>query len=167
MNDNSEVDDWAYDVFDRNTPPSDFGPFEDLVNVWKSKWVGNDLPAWRDFDFDDFAGWYGSLIVEDIIPEGNGDVRFRLWGTKVTDLFHRDLTGKCMSEVEDDWFDPEEYELVTRIVEEGVIIRSRGHLGWEGREYRKIITLELPLAEDGKSIDKILCGVCQAEPEDE
>ncbi len=152
---------WTYETFSQDMPARDFGPFEDFVSLWRSKWVGDSLPAWRDFEFDDFNGWHGWLIVEDIIPDGSGDVRFRLWGTEVTELFEMDLTGKLMSELGEESFDPEEFELVKRIVQEGVILRSTGSLAWRGRGYRKVTTLELPLADDGNTVNKILCGVRQ------
>lgn len=163
MNKTDTADEWTYEFFDRYRSPSEFGPFQSLVALWRSKWRGEALPAWRDFEFKDFVGWHGWLIVEDVIPGGNGDVRFRLWGTEVTELFQIELTGKCMSEVGNDWFDPQEFELVTRVVEESVIAVSTGSLAWEGRGHMVVSTIEIPLAGDGETVDKILVGVRQIE----
>ena len=73
------VNGWNYHTFERFSDPSEFGQFASLVSLWRSKWKGDDLPAWRDFDFHDFKDWYGWLLVEDVIPDGGGDVLFRLW----------------------------------------------------------------------------------------
>jgi len=164
MNESEKSEGWTYEAFDRNTSPIDFGPFESLVALWRSKWMGDALPAWRDFEFEDFVDWYGWLIVEDIIPDGTGDVRFRLWGTRVTDLFQRDLTGKCMSEVGNNVFDPEEFEWVNKIADEGIILRGAGTFAWEGRNHKAALSLELPLADNGKTVTHILCGIREIMP---
>ena len=139
--DSKTVDGWHFQSYDRYSDPAVFEEFESLVTLWRSKWKGEDLPAWRDFSFEDFKDWYGWLIVEDVVPGGNGDVVFRLWGTNVAALLQLDATGKRMSEVENDWFDPHEFEIVTNIVENGIIACSNGSLAWRGRQHVDVKTI--------------------------
>jgi len=160
-----EFGDWTYEVFGRNTPASEFGPFESFVDLWRSRWTGDALPAWRDFAFEDFAEWYGWLFVEDVIPGGDGDVRFRLWGTSIVNLYDYEMTGKLMSEAEPGFFDPPEFELTSKIVDEGVIVRGTGSINWQNRGHKSISHIELPLSEDGKTIDKILGALQDLTPE--
>lgn len=61
-------DGWVYQVFEKNTPASEFGIFQNFKQLWDSKREGDALPAWRDFELEDFAEWYGWITVEDIIP---------------------------------------------------------------------------------------------------
>jgi len=156
---------WTYETFDRNTPASDFGIFGSLITLWKSKWVSDALPAWRDFTFEDFAGWYGWLYVEDLIPGGNGDARYRLWGTNITNIFQVDLTGKCMSETEPGFIDPVEYKLNMKNAEEGNILHGTGPIHWQERLHKTVAFIELPLADDGFNVDKFLGGLRDITPD--
>jgi hypothetical protein len=115
--------------------------------------------------FEDFDDWYGWLLVEDIIPGADGDVRFRLWGTAIVNLYNVELTGKCMSDAEPGFFDPQEYELTNKIVEEGIIVRGTGPITWQNRAHKTISHIELPLSDDGKIIDKILGALHDLTPE--
>ncbi len=90
--------DWVFEVFAIDTPASTFDIFEPFVALWNSKRHPGILPTWQDYCFEDLADWYGWVTVEDIIPGDTYDSRYRLWGTKVTDLFETELTGKRMSD---------------------------------------------------------------------
>ncbi len=145
-------------------PASRYGRFESIVSLWKSKCVADALPKWRSFEFEDFIGWYGHLSVGDIASD-NGDVRFRLWGTALVKLFGCDLTGKCMSDAEPGFFEPYDFEHITEIVTNGAIMISSGPMYWQDRVHMTVHTIKLPLADNGRDIDKILWAVLHSSKE--
>jgi hypothetical protein len=49
------------------------------------------------FDFFDFKGWHGSIAVQETGAEPF-DLRCRLWGSQLTEIFGSDNTGKLYSE---------------------------------------------------------------------
>jgi hypothetical protein len=151
-----ESDGWLYEVFPKNTPAADFGQFEAFKQLWDSKRDGDALPAWRDFTFEDFAPWYGWLVVEDIIPGPNYDSVFRLWGTHATTLFDYDMTGKRMSDVGEDLFSPADYTMSIEMARDHLIATATGPMNWQDRTFKTYSFLELPLADDGTTVDKFL-----------
>jgi len=156
----STFEGWTYETFEESASPGTFGPFESLVALWHDKRKGHEFPAWSDFQFQDLVEWYGWLTVEDLIPGDPYDARFRLWGTRVTELFGCDLTGSLMSAAPPGQFDPVEFELIRKMVKEHVIVRCSGPINWIDREHKQVANLALPLSGDGMAVDKILRGVC-------
>jgi hypothetical protein len=45
------VNNWTYEVFDRNTAPERTGVFESIVALWRIKRDDREMPSWSDFDF--------------------------------------------------------------------------------------------------------------------
>ena len=158
-------DGWSYEIFAPETPSSEFGPFASFVELWRRKTVRGALPGWRDFEFSDFVGWFGRIIVEDLVSEDPIDVRFRLWGTEVTEIYQCEMTGKLMSEAPPNLFDPIEFELIERMKTDNVLVRAFGPINWTGRDYKKVANLAVPLTNDGSNVDRVLRAVCDLSDE--
>ena len=60
------------------------------------------MPSWADFDFYDFKGWHGVIAVQEVVTEPF-DLRCRLWGSELTEVFGADNTGKLHSEFGPDY----------------------------------------------------------------
>ncbi len=152
----TDPDGWVYDIFQTNTPPGELEPFQAFAQLWHSKRKADALPAWRDYELEDFAPWYGFVIVQDIIFEDPLDMQFRLWGTKVVELFERELTHQRMSNATEHHFNQVEFDLIARFAKDAVIVHSTGNIHWQDRDHVIVHVLELPLADDGKNVDKVI-----------
>ncbi len=91
------ADNWTYETFYPDTHLDEFGPFASIIQIWRSKCAGKELPCWSDFELSDFSEWYGWLTVMDLHFEEQLEVTFRLWGTRVAELAGFDITGKRIS----------------------------------------------------------------------
>ncbi len=154
--------DWSYKVFDQETSASDFGGFEPIVNLWNSKRNQDQLPAWKDFELEEFSNWYGWFAVGDVTYDGIFDIHFRLWGTKVVDLLGYEMTGKSprlntKHPFEyDGGYDQEEFDFLETLTQSSAIGVAAGSIHWENRRHIRYEEISLPLADDGKTVDKIL-----------
>lgn len=156
-------DEWDYTFFPFDTPASLFGRFSAFKALWDRKRSGSRLPAWRDFELMDFEPWWGWLTVEDIVTtEGYAyDSVYRLFGTQVVELFQSDFTGRRMSEIEG-FLTPVDIRNGVKMVSERLITVSRGPMQWQDRTYKSYTFMEVPLADDGERIDKVLALLQQA-----
>ena len=149
-------DGWTCKIFHKDAPGDDFGDFGDLKTLWDTRRQGEALPAWKDFALEDFDGWFGWMVVEDIIPGPRYDAEYRLWGTHVTSLYNADLTGQRLSETDGKDFTEEEYELIEEMLNEQTISLCTGPMQWQRRSFVRFSRIALPLADDGDTIDKYL-----------
>lgn len=148
---------WLYEVFEISTDPSTFGNQADFVATWKSKVRDGRLPAWRDFDpIEDFRNWYGWVNVEDILCAAPYNARFRLFGTNVATIYGSDLTGMEIRDVPGQFFTDVEYLLSEKLVAESLIGRSSGTVRWQDRRFHELCVVELPLADTGVDVDRML-----------
>lgn len=169
---------WTYSVYDLDTPAQDFGQFEGIVNIWNAKRCDGTLPAWRDFELDDFEGWWGWVTAMDLKftqgQDGVGiDAHYRLWGSNLTDLLGTDLTNKSIHSREASYgvleggFSSHDFRLFRELVNGPAIGRSNGTIFWEKqRSYVSLTNIRLPLADDGKTVDKFMSVVKRGEPQE-
>ena len=157
--------DWSYNMYDRETPVSDFGDFQSIVRLWNSKRVLGKLPAWKDFAFEDFVGWYGWLSVCDITYDNIFDTHYRLWGTKVVEILGYDLTGKSprrnttMPFEYDGGYEQAEFDFLETLARQAAIGIAYGSVYWQNRHHVQYEEITLPLADDGESVDKLLFAI--------
>jgi len=153
-------DQWSYEIYTPDTPAEELGGFAAFKKLWDDKRKGNGLPAWRDFELEDFADWYGWISVDDIIPGPTYDSVFRLWGTNLTQFYGKDLTNRRMSEFVGDFFSSEDFDdLQTQLGGHNFRI-CRGPVTWESPDGWRLpdwfSDIELPLADDGFTVDRYL-----------
>ncbi len=145
-----EHDFWKYEIFERDIEPEILPEFQDLVRLWQKKRGNRPVPAWSDFDFHDFTGWHGRIVVADIFYDPF-NFRYRLFGEEVAKLYQFDCTGKLCTELENSVFDPAEdlefYEMTSRRL---LISRVSGMLYRLDRPYVNATFVEFPLSDTGE-----------------
>lgn len=145
---------WTYELFDADTAAETFGVFAPLVRQWTEKRNGRAQPSWSDFDFYDFKGWHGWVAVQEIVKEPF-DLRCRLWGSRLTEILGADHTGKRFSEFGPAFTDTD-LTYLAELCRTASIGRSHGNLAWLKRGHCAVAFIDLPLSNDGTSIDHIL-----------
>lgn len=96
------------------------------------------------------------MVVEDIVPGPTYDAVYRLWGTRVAELYDADLTGMRLSETDGAAFTQEEFELIDEMLDEQSISVCKGPMQWQKRRFIEFSRISLPLADDGETVDKYL-----------
>ena len=155
-----EADDWVYEMFPKDTPPDACGSFASFKRLWDSKRKGEALPAWKDYQLEDFADWYGWINVEDIMPGEPFDTVQRVWGTNLTTAFGKDQTGVRMREMKGSVYSDTDFDMRTKMVETHDFRICYGPANWSAQESwkktQKQSYIELPLADDGHTVDKFI-----------
>jgi hypothetical protein len=130
-----------------------------LAELWASKRGSQALPCRSDFSDDDLRPWFGNLLMVDVV-EGPHRFRFRLMGTSLVDAAHRELTGKFFDEADISGYEPDVLDDYAEVVRTGVPFCKTRHYnpapGTFMDHWRVYERLLLPLATDGKAIDRIL-----------
>ena len=153
------VDDWTYEVFDHNTNPERFGVFESLVALWNVKRRGRQMPSWADFEFLDFKGWHGVIAVKEVVAEPF-DLHYRLWGTKLTEIFGSDNTGKLYSETGAGDMD-NDIAYFAELCRTGSIGMRHGKLDWLPNGDRSVAFIDLALSVDGFRVSRLLTAFAE------
>jgi len=148
--------DWGYWMCPIDTEAARFGPFASLVALWRSRWrAGGGLPRRGDFRAEEFAGWMGHIFIAKI-EHDPFDLRFTLWGTRLTDWWRVDYTGQTLGSQSPD---PDSWSLERRYFLEmsrrPFIGLAGGSLSEYGRSHIKVIGLDLPLS-NGAGLDQVL-----------
>lgn len=138
-----------------------------LVELWASKRRDEALPCRSDFSDDDLRPWFGNLLVVDVV-EGPHKFRFRLMGTSLVDAASRELTGKFFDEADISGYEPDVLDDYAEVLKSRMpVCRMRRYNPTPGTfmdHWRVYERLLLPLASDGKAIDRILgCSFPQAD----
>lgn len=154
---------WDYTVYHPDSAPSEFAPFESLKSLWDSKRRPGKLPAWRDFEFSDFTGWYGAINVEDIVSRTPYEAVFRLWGSKWVESFGIELTGKPYSALVGNGINSDHIGFWGEMCQTHHIGMGRGSMAWLERTHRNygksLWDMCLPLADNGETVDKYMTAL--------
>lgn len=133
-------------------------PFlRELLALWRGRRGERLMPARRDFDAVEFLRFGGRIALIDVEYEPKR-YRFRLIGSKMTEVLGRDSTGRYVDELYDSAFYQtavEPYEVVSR---ERRPVASHGNMKRMGKEFLRFQSLDLPLSSDGERVDMILKG---------
>jgi hypothetical protein len=157
----AEAHGWIYEMFPLDTPSETLGRFQTFKELWDSKRKSGTLPAWRDFELNDLdPSWYGWLCVEDVIPGDEFNSKIRLWGTNLTQLWGIDLTGKELRDHRGLVFSDEDFDMSQEMLQGNTFRLLSGPLDWQ-HDYRfspfnHITVIQLPLADDGKTVDRLI-----------
>lgn len=143
--------------FRNPVPPGHENPrFQEAYDYWLSKCRGDKLPARSDLDPIDTPSLLGNIVLIEVrIEEERTRFRYRLWGSNITDIIGRDLTGQYLS----DLTPPGRAQKIRDAMNE--VIETRQPHYWEiplpveDRQYASYARLALPLATDGKNVDVI------------
>lgn len=127
----------------------------EIFDLWKSKCRDGKLPARPDFLMEDLAAFGGRIALIDV--EQNPErFRFRLVGTWITDMIGRDSTGKYVDEL----YDEEHYNLAVEGYRYCVLHKApapaQGRMVHADKEFVKFEAVDLPLADDGETVNVIM-----------
>lgn len=143
------VTNWRYWRCPLVTPADQFGPFSNIVEMWREK-VPLDcpVPSRAALDFFDFKGWWGKVAIARF-EQDPFDVRFVLWGTMLTNWWGVDYTNKLLGAASL-W--PEVWKSVEgsyfkSMVDEPFIGVVSGYLDQHKKPHIKVIGVDLPLGE--------------------
>jgi len=148
---------WRYGRLDLSTQAAAFGPFAEIVTLWRDRrGPGDGLPDRADFDFFDFRGWWGRIAIATIEKEPF-DVRFVLWGTSLAEWWGVDYTNKRLGEhsVTPEAWEQVEQPYFENMVRDPFIGVVSGYLDQHGRPSLKVIGVDLPLGR-GREVNQVL-----------
>ncbi|MGH6871948.1 MAG: PAS domain-containing protein [Rhizomicrobium sp.] len=129
-----------------------------LRDYWEAKRGGRAMPSRADIRPSEMKEHLGWVILVDVLPD-SADFRYRMVGSRVSQYFLADSTGKTVSEAFAD-YGPEAIGGVQAVhrkcARDRVVLRSHGGAGWLGRSFLDFDTIYLPLSEDGETVNMIL-----------
>ncbi len=120
-------------------------------------------PSWRQFDLMELPpGLLPTTAVCDI-AEDMSKTTFRYWGSGLTLVQGRDMTGGCMGDMQ-----PPAHGRNIIAAHEWVVENRRPNAGGHGRDElgavaRVQVVLRLPLSSDGETVDKTVVCVDYSE----
>jgi len=129
-----------------------------LKNYWDLKRGGRKMPTRADIKPADMKEHLGWIILLDVLPDGS-DFRYRTIGTRVTQYFLADSTGKTLSEAFGSYGAAAVNGVLAvhrKAVQDQVVVRAYGGAGWLGRSFLDFDALFLPLSDDGVAANMIL-----------
>ncbi|MDF1791116.1 MAG: PAS domain-containing protein [Thalassobaculaceae bacterium] len=125
-----------------------------LYDAWQSKCRDGALPGRQDFDPIDMIRFLGSIFLLEAVPEGD-DFRYTLIGTEITQHVGRDNTGRFVGEV----FGGTGLDLYRQVRDLARPVRVHGVVDWLGKEHKAYETLIMPLADDGRTVNRFIGGM--------
>jgi hypothetical protein len=129
-----------------------------LRAYWDSKRRGRAMPARADIDPAEMKEHLGWIILADVLPD-LADFRYRLIGTRVTQYFRRDVTGKTLTESYTA-YGPAALKMALavyrKVARDRVVLRTFGDIGWLGKDFSEFDQLFVPLSDDGITVNMIL-----------
>lgn len=156
---------WTWRTYPSDTPPDQFGPLAPIAELWRAKWPQPGVfPKWRDFDIMEFEGWWGQLSLAETQHDPI-DLKWVLWGTKITVWWGADYTNKVISEMpslRDVWQNYERGYFEHLLAERGIGYVN-GSLTPQNRFYTHICGIDLPLDNDDGAITHVLSAYALCE----
>lgn len=162
---------WRYGVCPLESPSDRFGPFSDLVSLWRARRPkGAVLPPRGGLDFYDLTDWLGRIFIAEV-SHAPFTLQYRLWGTDLTEWWGVDYTGRRLG---DQSRNPELWRLVEfayfkEMARAPFIGVAAGRLDQHDRPDLKVMSVDLPLGEAGGRLTHVLCAHAliplDAEPE--
>lgn len=129
-----------------------------LKSYWDAKRAGRAMPTRADIRPSDMKEHLGWIILLDALP-GYSDFRYRTIGTRVTQYFLADSTGKTLTEAFDGYGEAAVKGVIAvhrKAAQDQVVVRAFGGAGWLGRSFFDFDALFLPLSDDGQTANMIL-----------
>jgi hypothetical protein len=126
----------------------------DLLRYWEARRAGRAMPARRDLEPGDLRTLLPYLTL---IDHPDGQFRYRLVGTAVSQELGRDMTGQSVGS----YISPPEYAAALMAIYERVFTTARpvfttGEYRSATRAIHAISRLLLPLSEDGASVNMVV-----------
>lgn len=132
-----------------------------LLHYWQDKRAGRRFPSRTDIDPLDLKPVLGNILLVDVVPQDDGNMRFRyrLFGTEFVFYHGADLTGHWLDEIPNSDFRDALISMYRTVVADGEIRKVSYDYVLNSRRHRFQAVI-LPLSSDEEHIDIILsCGV--------
>ena len=141
----------SMNLYAPDAPPSVFGDHGPFVSLWQGKRAGRELPAWRDFSFEDLTPWIGRLLVVDLDFSDGIDGTYRLCGGEWVAIFDSDLTGKRYKDVMTEEVKKRSQPYLSTLFRERLVGYRVMSSYWFQRDFIKIELLDLLLSDNGST----------------
>jgi hypothetical protein len=128
-----------------------------LYAYWRSKAVGGRLPSRADIDPAEIPQLLPYVFLVDV-ERNPRRFRFRLIGTQICAWSGRDVTGKYVDDAVYGSRGPEVARQYGEVAERGLPFYIEQPASRPERDYVFYDRLMLPLAQDGRIVDMLLCG---------
>lgn len=131
------------------------------MRYWEVKRAGRRFPARADIDPLELKSVLGNIVMVDVVPQENGEVRFRyrLFGTEFVFYHGADLTGHWLDEIPNAGFREALIAMYRMVIDDGGVRMVSYDYLLESRRHRFQAVI-LPLSSDNEQIDIILsCGL--------
>ncbi|HUK11151.1 MAG TPA: PAS domain-containing protein [Stellaceae bacterium] len=130
----------------------------DLKRYWDRKRGARRMPTRVDIDPLELPQHLGWLYLIDVSP-GLSDFRYRLLGSRITEAYGRDSTGRTVREVheaENPDYCSAILALYRTIARDAIVAHEQGSLSVAAEQYRQYDVLYLPLDRGDGSVGMIL-----------
>lgn len=127
-----------------------------LFDYWHEIADGRAIPARADFDplkLPHLLPHLGLIDLRDGFDRGH----FRLAGTRLRDIYGREITGLRLAEVFTGRWAAPWHTIYSRIATDSVCAQGVVRGPTDGRDHVVLSWLRLPLSDDGVRVDRILC----------
>lgn len=140
-------------------PPSlDHPVLAFLKSYWENKRAGRAMPSRADIRPSEMKEYLGWIILLDALPDFS-DFRYRTIGTRVTQYFLADSTGKTLTEAFSGYGEAAVNGVIAvhrKCAKDKVAVRAFGGAAWLGRSFLDFDALFLPLSDDGENVNMVL-----------
>jgi hypothetical protein len=126
-----------------------------LLDYWRTKRGTRAMPGRGDIDPTELREHLGNLLLIDV-EHAPLRLRYRLLGTRITELMQRDNTGKYYDEIYGPDLLEAIYESFRWIFENRAPLRTHGEAFYPDKNFYAYEVLNLPLSHDGETIDMVL-----------
>lgn len=122
---------------------------------WQSKLAGRAMPSRRDIDPVEIPSLLSYVLLTDVLRDPL-DFRYRLVGTAVRAISHRDYTGKRYSETPGKDRGSVVWDNCEKVVRGKAPILGRPPYTGPDPYLRRCENVLLPLSDDGRNVNMIL-----------
>jgi hypothetical protein len=131
-----------------------------LKDYWEKKRGAHAMPSRADIKPSEMKEYLGWIMLVDVLP-GADDFRYRMIGSRVTEYFLTDSTGRTIREA----FTPYGEAAVNAVLliyrkaaQARVPVRAHGGAAWLGQSFLDFDALCMPLSDDGVTVNMIFGG---------
>ena len=129
-----------------------------IYQYWQTKRGSRRMPRRNDIDPIELRAQLGNIVLIDVEHDPLR-LRYRLIGTKITEVMSRDSTGKYYDEIYPPDLLGNIYESFQWIIDNKAPLRTHGEAFYPDKNFYLYETLNLPLSEDDSTVNMVLGGL--------
>ena len=129
-----------------------------LKTYWDGKRGARPMPTRAEIKPADMKEHLGWIILLDALPDFS-DFRYRTIGTRVSQYFLADSTGKTLREAFEQYGDTAVNGVIAthrKAARDRIAVRAYGGAGWLGRSFLDFDALAMPLSDDGETANMVM-----------